>query len=137
MVLIAVFIPASQMHSVSQAFARVALDAWSCLFFFLWGGKRSILSTAFLGPQVRTRTRACPVVCLHPSPPGRGPGLRFEHPGSGEFRFASGSGRGGLGQHSLCRITSFFPAIPMARKASISSLVVQSGLACSLSTGTT
>lgn len=41
MVLIAVFIPASQMHSVLQAFDRVALDAWSCLFFFLWGGKET------------------------------------------------------------------------------------------------
>lgn len=39
MVLIAVFIPARQMHSILQAFAGVALDARSCLFFFLWGGQ--------------------------------------------------------------------------------------------------
>lgn len=87
------------------------------LAYFPFGGRgergeRSILlNTISLGPQARSRTRACLLVGFHPSPPGRSPVGSL---GSGEFRFVVG----GLGQRSLLGITSVFsPVTPHGQKS--------------------
>lgn len=136
MVLIAVFIPAHQMGSVLQAFACcVAPAAWSCFSLAGEGEReRGASLSASLGPA-RTRTGQeglSPRLAPSPSPHSGAPGLGA----------ASCLGRGQLGcwgagvASSPWNHSSLFPATPTARKASVSSLGVQSGLAWPPSGGT-